>query len=110
MAWDSDWTDLLPHSVTIKAVASRNGYGEPTYDSGTAYTARVVKKQKKVRSFGGEETIAQGEIWIKGQPNCGPQHQVTVPSGYFDSTTPPIIGSEQIVDEGGVIGEKLFIG
>lgn len=100
----------MPHSVTIAAVSTRNGYGEPTYGSGTSYTARVVKKQSKVRSFTGEETVAQGTIWIKGTPGLTPQHQITVPSGFFASTTPPLIGCEQIVDETGVIGERAFIG
>lgn len=100
----------MPHSVTIKSVASYNGYGEATYGAGTAYTARVVKEQRKVRSFTGEEIVAQGVVWIKGTPGLAPQSQITVPSGFFASTTPPLIGCEQIVDETGVIGEKAFIG
>lgn len=100
----------MPHSVTVKSVSSRDGYGEPTYGSGTAYTARVVKKAEKVRSFSGEETVAKAVVWIKGTPNVGPQSQITLPSGFLDSTTPPVLAVEQIVDEGGVIGEKVFLG
>lgn len=111
MSWDADWTDLMPHSVTVKAQSAIDGYGKQTWDSGTAYTARVVKKQRRIRTFAGEEALAQGEVWIKSLTAFDPtDDQLTVPAGFFSSTTPPVIGSEQLVDEGGVIGLKLYIG
>lgn len=106
MAWDYAWVGLQPTTVTIAALSSRDGYGKPTFAAGTSYTARVVKQAKRVRTFEGEDAVSTTVCWVKGSSGTGPTHRVTL----ADATTPPILMAEEITDEGGVIGEKIYLG
>lgn len=106
MSWDYAWVGLMPTTVTIAALSSRDGYGKPTFAAGTSYTARVAKKNKRVRTFSGEDAVATTICWVKGSSGTGPTHRVTL----ADTTTPPILACEELTDESGVIGEKLYLG
>lgn len=102
----SDFTDMMPHTVTHATVASRDTYGAKTYNTATSYTARVTYKPTMVRSADGMEVLARGVVWLMGSPAVDPDDQITLP----DSTTPPILAAELIPDEDGAHHTKVYFG
>ena len=106
----SDWHDLMPHTITHQAVASRDEYGVPTYGTGTSYTARVVYKNSRIKSQRrGSETdvIADGHIWISGTPTINVDNdRITLP----DNSTPILLSVERWPDESGLHHVKVYFG
>lgn len=99
-----DMAELCPHTVTHAPLASRDGFGAPTYGAGTAYAARLVRKQRVVRTPSGDEVVATGELWIAGTPTVGADDRITLP----DATTPDILAVETYPDEAGTAFVKVF--
>lgn len=112
----TDYLDCMPQTVTLAAKSGRDGYGAPSYASGTDYRARVVYKDKLIRrQEDGEvqEIAARGHVWF-GPPtsdltdttppivNVG--DKITLP----DSTAPPVILVEQFPDEDGLHHVKAY--
>ncbi len=111
MSWDSDFEDLMPHTVTIATVASRDEYNKRTYSTAVTYTARVLERMTRVVDREGRETIATHVVWIaphadSGAPALEPDAEITLPDG----STPPIIRVESIPDEDGDHHVKVYLG
>lgn len=102
----SDFTDLMPHTVSHSELASRDEYGAPTYGTETDYTARVLYKQQKVVRSDGREVLARGVMWIAGTPTIDPEDRITLP----DDSTPVILAVERVPDESGIHHVKVYFG
>ncbi len=108
MGFDTSLTDLMPDTVTVKTLAglSADGYGTPTWSTGTTLTARVSGKQQRVRTFEGTEELATTVVWVKTTSTYGPSSQWTLPG----SVTPTLLNVEHYDDTGGLHHMKLFFG
>lgn len=103
----SDWTDMMPHTVTYAAVASRDAYGKPTYAAARSYQARVIQKQTRiVNRTNGQDAIATGVVWLAGFPALDIDGRITLPDG----STPVILNWEVIPDEEGDHHTKVYFG
>jgi len=105
----SDFLALMAQNVTHRAVASRDTYGKAVFSgSGTTYRARVVYGAKRTTSrASGQETIADGVVWLAGAPTLKLDDEITLP----DSSKPPIINWDQPTDEtGNVHHTKIYFG
>lgn len=102
----NDFTHMMPHTVTHSPVLSRDAYGKITYGSATSYTARVVYKNKQVRSSTGELVMAEGIVWLAGVVSVSGDDKITLPDG----STPQIISVERYADDGGDRFTKLYFG
>lgn len=107
MALDiNDFTHMMPHTVTHAPVSSRDAYGKITYGTSTPYTARVVYRNKQVRSATGELVMAAGMVWFAGVVSISGDDKITLPDG----TTPQIISVEKYADDGGDRFTKVYFG
>lgn len=99
MAWSTAWESLLPHTVTVKTLSSfsTDGYGTPTWSTGTSYSARVVNRQELVRTLEGIEEMATTIVYIASTGTLNPSDQFTLPDG----STPNVLAVESFPDEDG---------
>ena len=105
MAFIDDLADLMTDTVTIRSLTGRDDFGAPTYDAGTEYPARVVRRHKLVRDLNGDEVVATGEVWLAGAPTLDPDDQVEL----SDGTTPHVLTVERFQDEVGSSHTKLML-
>ena len=106
MAIDSEFLDLMPHTVTIANLSSRDAYGVPTYGTATSYRARVVRKAQIVKDVTGAEVVSSTQVWLFGTSGVTPESRITLP----DSSTPKILMVESYPDEEGDHHDKVFCG
>jgi tRNA G18 (ribose-2'-O)-methylase SpoU len=106
----TDWTDLMPHTVTVAALSSRDAYGKPTRAAATSYTARVTYKTQRVASQrlsdSSGDVLSRGFVILAGTPNVGVDDLITLP----DSSTPVILAVDRISDEDGLLYTKVYFG
>lgn len=104
MAFIDDFSDLFTGTATHKALSSRDQYGAPTYGAGTAYSGRLVKRNKLVRDAAGQEKVSSAHFWLQGSPDVSPEDEVTL----SDGSTPSILSVERFQDEDGASHTKLY--
>lgn len=102
----NDFTHMMPHTVTHTPVSSRNSYGKITYGTAVSYTARVVYRNKQVRSPSGELVMAAGTVWFAGTVSMSPDDKITLPDG----STPQIISVEKYADDVEDRFTKIYFG
>lgn len=98
MAIESLLTDLMVQTITIAAVSSKDAYGKRSWASPTSITnCRVQTGSHKVLDTVGQETIAEGKVYVPNNPSVTVNSKLTLPDG----TTPPILAVETFGDERG---------
>ena len=103
----SEWSDMMPHTVTYAAIASRDAYGKPTYATAVTYRARVAYKQTRiVNRLNGQDAIATGEVWLMAKIIPAIDARIVLPDG----STPIILNWEVFPDENGDHHTKLYFG
>lgn len=109
----SDFFDLMPATVSVELVATRDRYGKPaTYQAAQVFThCRVSFKEKRIASkVPGQDTVAAGTIWIGGLVTGLGDDQadarITIPSGAH----PKLITFGSTPDENGDLYSTLYIG
>lgn len=106
MSFESAFLTMMPSTVQIAAVSSRNDYGEPTYGSNTAYRARIVDKPSFVRVSDTESIEVRTVVWLNSTAVILPTARITFPDG----TTPQIVAVERYPDEDGSHHTKIMCG
>lgn len=106
MAWSTELEALMPHSVTVKTLSSfsTDGYGVPTWSSGTAVTARVVARQELVRTLEGTEETATTVVYLASTGSINPSDRFVLPDG----TTPTLLAVQSFPDEDGTHHYQIF--
>lgn len=54
----------LRQTVVYWPPAGSDNYGQPTYGTATEFPCRWESTSRKVRGPGGEEVLAQAEVWV----------------------------------------------
>ena len=103
----AEWTDLMPHRVTVAPYVSQDGYGNPTYGDAVEYSARIVGKLKWLRTDAGVELVSRWHAYIGASSHFSVRDQITVSTDY-DVTQPPIIAIERVADEFGTHHSVLY--
>ena len=108
MTWSTDFEELMPSGVTVATLASlsTDGYGTPTYGTGTTYQARVLGTQQLVTDFSGTEEVATTVAWIASTSTFPPSAQITLANG----DTPVLLKLDAVPDETGIHHVKAFFG
>ena len=94
----------MGQTITHSVFLDFDNYGKPTYAVGVPYSARVNYRQIKVKSFAGEEAVADGEIWVLGSPVINPEDKITLPDG----SSPALVAASRPSDESDVHHTKVF--
>lgn len=103
MAFDTALLDLMPHTLTVKAQASLNDYGEPAYAAtGRSVTALVVYKNKVVRTADGREHTSSAQAFV-ADTTIVETDQVTLPDG----TTRPVMAVTTYADADGAYAQEV---
>lgn len=98
MAIESLLTDLMVETITIASVSSKDAYGKHTWSAPTSINkCRVQTGSHKVLDTAGQETIAEGKVYVPNHPSVTVNSKLTLPDG----TTPPILSVDTFGDERG---------
>lgn len=84
----------LTVDVTVEPFSSYDGYGKPSYSSGTDYEAVVEQISRLIRTPGGQEVMAKHRITFLEAVAISAKDRITLPDG----TTGPILDVEGVVD------------
>lgn len=111
MAWDSEFLDVMPHSVVVHALSSRKSDGSAAYSaSGSTYRARVAQVSEQVRDVNGNIVEASQVAWIASTSPLSVHSRYRLPAGTGGSTTPPVLSVTNWPDEDGVYAHKVLFG
>ena len=108
MGWDTEFEDMMNDEVVVEQLSSfsTDGYGTPTWATGTTYMARVVREQKLVRTFEGTEELSTVTAWLKSTSTFGPLARYTLPSSTGGSLL-NLMAVDAFPDQDGVHHVKL---
>lgn len=106
----SDWLDVMPDSVSVKAWTGKSVSGVPTYSAtSTSYPCRIEMMNHKVVNSHGMEVLARGRIILGTAVVIGIKDLITLPSDYVP-TQPPIMAVDVIPDDTGSHHTTIHIG
>ena len=109
MSWSTDLDDLMPDTIWVSSMSGFDGYGTFTYGSASTYTARVVRKQRPVKTFEGTEELATAMAWVKSTSTFGPGDRYLIPTGStFEEAR--LLAVESYPDEDGTHHVRLSFG
>lgn len=85
MSFVGDFGDLLPDTITVTPVASRNAYGEEVAGTPVTYKGRVMHRQQMARNDRGEEKITRIQVVLNTSAPIAPESKVTLPNGSVET-------------------------
>jgi hypothetical protein len=98
----SELDGLLNQTVTLETFNSESsdGMGDPSYNTGVSYPARIDRRVRKVVNFEGNEVVSTCLIIIDGAVSLDAfgRDRITLPSS-MNSTQPRILAVEEGLDE-----------
>lgn len=108
MAFESDFLELMPHTITVYPLTSANQYSEAVYStSGTSYSALVEERPQLIRTAFGEESVATAVAYVASTERIPITSRVVLPDG----SEPAIMRSDVFADEDGTAHHvALFFG
>ena len=97
-----EFDGLFNQSVTIESIytaAPIDQYGDPSYNTGVSYSAKIDLRVKKVRSFTGEEAVSTTLIILPASVSLDlyGRDRITLPAAY-GSKQPLILAIENAID------------
>lgn len=98
MAIETLLTDLMVQTITIAAVSGKDAYGKRAWSTATSIpNCRVQTGTHKVLDTAGQETVAEGKVYVPNHPSVTVNSKLTLPDG----TSPPILAVDTFGDERG---------
>lgn len=94
-----EWSDMLPHTVTIEPFTGLDQRGDYSYGAGVSYRARVQGKATLVTNTQGEEIVSHVTVYLPFT-SVSAQDRITLPSP-FTPTQPSILTVQQVSDATG---------
>lgn len=112
MSFEStDFREMMPHTITVKTLASKNSDGSPVYStSASTYRARVVQTSKQVRDMRGNVVMAAQLAYIASTAALSANSRFQLPAGTGGSTTPPVLRVDNFPDDDGVHHHRVWFG
>lgn len=102
-----EFTDLMPHTVTVEPYAGRDAYGKPTYGGAVEYRARVVGRMRMIRTGVADVKVSSVQAYVANSTGITVNDRITLP-GEFAPTQPPIMAVGKVPDEAGLHHEVVF--
>jgi hypothetical protein len=107
MAFENDFLDMMPHTVTHSTYASLDAYGKQSYSTAnTSYSALIQYEQKKITGLDGNEVISTVHAILACTGSIDPSDRLTLPDG----TSPKILTVGQVSDSGGQHHVEVYFG
>jgi len=106
---DPEFYTMLPHSVTVQHVLTRDGWGRAaSYGGIIVYRGRVVNKRRRVINSQGNEVISETTIYLSTPSGLLIDDYITMPSGCLP-LNPPIISINRYPDEYGDYYTAIYV-
>lgn len=103
----SDFDDMLPQTVTVRTLASRNGDGSPAYSTAAStHQARVVNVNRQTRDEKGNVVQAGYVAWVASTGVLSANSRITLPDG----SSPPVLNVAVYPNENGNYYNKILFG
>ena len=84
MSFESEFLNLMPHTVVRTAFMRRDAYGAPTYAStATTYGARVVASPTQIPSGDGVMVVATHTMWLATTASLAPEDKLSFGGSTF---------------------------
>lgn len=103
-----EFDDLLPDTILVEPLVSRDDYGTPTYGAAVSYRGRVNGAQKQFVDLNGVQRLSQAIIYLGPSPVLSPLDRITLPAT-FTPSQPPIARIDQVADEAGPHHQKVWV-
>lgn len=102
----SDWSDLMPSTVSYRSLSGRDEYGNATLNASVSYKCRYTQTSRRVTSrVTGDDVISSSVIWLDGVlTNINVDDQFTLPDG----AVPQILDWLTVSDEKGPHHTKIY--
>jgi hypothetical protein len=81
MGFEAAFREFMHQVVTVEPWISQDDYGNAIYGPPSSYKARVVGRQRMVRSAIGEEVISSKTIYLNGPVELSIKDRLRLPSG-----------------------------
>lgn len=96
-------TGSLNQTITMESFNSADQYGDPSYNTGVSYPARIERRIKKVISLAGQEAVSNTLIILDGDISLDEfgRDRITLPAS-MGSKQPVILSIEDARGESGV--------
>lgn len=116
MAFELDFLEMMPHSITIERATAFNAQGKATaWEDPVDYRCRISGKGISVRHQQNDEMTIIYDAWVQaGEAVISIQDRVTIPDDerfyIFRSRTPILFTVGRLTDEDGHHHVKLQFG
>ena len=106
--------DLMRQMVSLEPYASVDSYGQPSFEAGQDYRARVVGKVRMVRNWQGQEVVSSHTVYLASNPDVTVKDRLTLSTGDAGSTDltirqPSILSVGSFPDERGTHHVVLYL-
>ena len=91
------WAWGFVDTVTVEEPSGVDDFNMPSYAAGVTYRARIVGKNEKVVSPGGQEVVSRYKVWLMTSDMISPKARVTLPTRFVPNQ-PVILGIETFTD------------
>lgn len=111
MSFSKEYLQLMPDTVTVADVATRDEYGKRTYATATSHRARISLKDERVVNLLGVEVLANIKIVLAPDaagnlPSIDAESRLTLPDG----STPEVVSFGIASDEDGPHHAVVWVG
>lgn len=107
MTFEAEFLSLMPSTVTVYPLASRNADGHTTFGTtGVTYRARVAYVPHTVHLADGRIQASEGIAWLASTTPLSIQSKYVLPDG----SVPIVYAVENIPDQDGQHHSKVFFG
>jgi hypothetical protein len=104
MTFETEFADLMPHTVVVRKQTSLDKYGVAARGAATTVQGRVVQTPKMVRLDDGREVVSSAHFYTAGPAGILTTDEITLPDG----STPVIMRVDHYPDEDGSHHEVVW--
>lgn len=108
MPFEQEFLTMMPRSIGIKPMTSRDAWGNRSYGTISYYQGRIQNKRRKVINRDGDEVISETTLYLATTVNIGIDDQITMPSGFLP-LHPEIIAVRPLDDDWGSHHLTLYV-
>lgn len=86
----TSWGHMMASSVTIEPRTGQDGYGAPSFGSGTTFKAHISRKRTLVRNANGEQVESGQCVHLMTATQILPTARITLSTADAGSTMPTL--------------------
>lgn len=92
-----DFSEMMPHTITVATASTLDKYGKQAFGTTASYQCRLVYQNRITRDNDGREITESGRAIVYGVATATVKDKITLPDG----RTPLVTSVATIKDENG---------